>query len=157
MEEAKADASGLWALQYLVDKGVLDKKLARTMYVTFLASIFRSIRFGITEAHGRANALQLNFLLDAGAIQARADGTFAIVEGKINRAVEDLTRELMTLQAKGDRPGAKRMLDRLAVVRPEVKKVLARLQNVPVDIRPRFVTAERVLAEARRTEMRTQR
>ena len=157
MEEAKADASGLWALQYLVDKGVLDKKLARTMYVTFLASIFRSIRFGITEAHGRANALQLNFLLDAGAIQARADGTFAIVEGKIERAVEDLTRELLTLQAKGDRPGAKRMLDRLALVRPEVKKVLARLQNVPVDIRPRFVTAERVLAEARRTEMRTQR
>jgi hypothetical protein len=157
VEEAKADISGLWALQQLVDKGVLDKKLARTMYDTFLASMFRSVRFGITEAHGRGVALQLNFLLDAGGIEARPDGTFAIVEGKIKKAVEDLTRELMTLQAKGDRASAKAMLERLAVVRPEVKKVLARLQNVPVDIRPRFVTAERVLSEARRAEMRTQR
>ena len=60
LEEAKADISGLWALQYLVDKGVLDKSLERTMYTTFLASAFRSIRFGLNEAHGRGVALQLN-------------------------------------------------------------------------------------------------
>ena len=71
LEEAKADISGLWALQYLVDKGVLDKSMERTMYTTFLASAFRSIRFGLNEAHGRGIAMQLNALLDAGAFKVR--------------------------------------------------------------------------------------
>ena len=67
IEEAKADISGLFALQYLIDKGVVDKALETTMYTTFLASAFRSIRFGVNEAHGRGIAIQLNYLLDDGA------------------------------------------------------------------------------------------
>ena len=67
IEEAKADISGLFALQHLVDKGVIDRAMEQTMYTTFLASAFRSIRFGINEAHGRGIAIQLNTLLDAGA------------------------------------------------------------------------------------------
>ena len=67
IEEAKADISGLFALQFLVDKGKLDKRFEQTMYTTFLASAFRSIRFGINEAHGRGQAIQLNYLLDQGA------------------------------------------------------------------------------------------
>ena len=69
IEEAKADISGLWALQQLVDKGVLDRSFERTMYTTFLASAFRSIRFGTNEAHGKGQVLQLNHLLDAGAFE----------------------------------------------------------------------------------------
>ena len=88
IEEAKADISGLWALQYLVDKGVLDRSLERTMYTTFLASAFRSIRFGIDEAHGRGQALQLNYLLDAGAFRVAADGTFAVDPAKVKDAVD---------------------------------------------------------------------
>src|SRR4029450_1438611 len=68
IEEAKADISGLFALQFLIDKGVLDKGLERTIYTTFLASAFRSIRFGITEAHGRGQAIQMNYLLDQRAL-----------------------------------------------------------------------------------------
>ena len=64
IEEAKADISGLWALQQLADKGIVSADIARTMYTTFLASAFRSIRFGINEAHGKGIALQLNYLLD---------------------------------------------------------------------------------------------
>src|SRR5207244_13504770 len=78
IEEAKADVSGLFALQFLIDKGVLDKQLERTIYKTFLASAFRSIRFGVTEAHGRGIAIQLNFLLDYAACTVNRDGTLAV-------------------------------------------------------------------------------
>jgi hypothetical protein len=67
IEEAKADVSGLWALKQLADQKKVDASIARTMYTTFLASSFRSIRFGINEAHGRGIAIQLNYFLDQGA------------------------------------------------------------------------------------------
>jgi hypothetical protein len=142
LEEAKADISGLWALQYLVDKGALDKSMERTMYTTFLASCFRSIRFGLTEAHGKGIALQLNTLLDAGGFKVRPDGTFTVDAAKIKDAVAALTRDIMTLQAEGDYAKAKDLLARMAVVRPSVKRVLDRLKTVPVDIEPQFATAE---------------
>ncbi len=146
LEEAKADISGLWALQQLVDKGRLGKEMERDMYVTYLASCFRSIRFGLNEAHGKGIALQLNTLLDAGAFKVTG-GVFSIDETKIKGAVKDLTAQLMTLQATGDRAGAAALLDKQAVIRPEVQKVLDRLGGVPVDIAPRFVTADKLLAE----------
>jgi hypothetical protein len=141
IEEAKADISGLWALQYLADHKLIDAKIARTMYTTFLASAFRSIRFGVTEAHGLGIAVQLNTLLDRGAFKVRPDGTFTVDNAKIVDAVAGLTRDLMTLQANGDYAKAKDLLTRLGVVRPEVQKVLDRLSGVPVDIEPNFTTA----------------
>jgi hypothetical protein len=148
IEEAKADISGLFALQYLVDKGVLDKRMEQTMYVTFLASSFRSIRFGLNEAHGKGNAMQLNWLLDKGGFRVEADGTFSVDTAKAKQAVRDLTSELMTIEAHGDKARALELLGRLAVVRPEVQRVLDRLGKVPVDIEPRFVTADALVAEA---------
>jgi hypothetical protein len=147
IEEAKADISGLFALQYLVDQGVLSKSLQETMYDTFLASAFRSIRFGINEAHGRGIALQLNFLMDFGAFMVKPDGTFSVNREKIRDGVQAFTRELMTLQAEGNYARAKDLLNRLGVVRPEVEKALMRVQQVPVDIEPRFTTAERLLKD----------
>jgi len=144
LEEAKADISGLWALQYLIDKGVIEKAMERPMYTTFMASCFRSIRFGLTEAHGRGIALQLNSLLDAGGFKVNPDGTFVVDAAKVKAGVEALTRRIMTLQAAGDYAGAKQMLDKMAVVRPEVQRVLDRLKAVPVDIAPRFVSAEKL-------------
>jgi hypothetical protein len=141
IEEAKADVSGLWALRYLADHKQLDPAVARSMYTTFLASAFRSIRFGVNEAHGRGIAIQLNSFLDAGAFKARPDGTFTVDAAKIGDAVTTLTRELMTLQAEGDSAKAKDLIDRLGVVRPEIQKVLDRLADVPVDIEPKFSTA----------------
>jgi hypothetical protein len=145
LEEAKADISGLFALQYLVDKRMLDPAMGQTMYTTFLASAFRSIRFGVNEAHGRGIAVQLNALLDAGAVTVAADGTFSVHAGKIKPAVETLTRDILLLQARGDYTAAKTMIERLAVVRPEVQRALDRLGHVPVDIEPRFVTAAELL------------
>jgi hypothetical protein len=146
-EEAKADVSGLFALQFLVDKGVLDASLGQSMYTTFLASAFRSIRFGITEAHGRGVAMQLNYFLDHGGVTVAPDGTFAVQPGRIAENVRDLTRDIMTLQAHGDYAGVKKMIETLGVVRPQVQVVLDRLKAVPVDIEPRFVTAASLLRE----------
>jgi len=141
IEEAKADVSGLWALRYLADHKQLDPAIARTMYTTFLASAFRSIRFGVNEAHGRGIAVQINYLLDAGAFKVRQDGTFTVDNAKIADAVTGLTKEIMTLQAEGNYAKAKDLIERLGIVRPEVKKVLDRLTGIPVDIEPRFTTA----------------
>jgi hypothetical protein len=147
IEEAKADISGLFALQYLVDKGVLDKSLGKTMYDTFLASAFRSIRFGLTEAHARGIAIQLNHLLDYGAFQAAPDGTFAVNVSKIKEGVTALTREILTLEGQGNYANAKAMLERMAVLRPEIQRALDRLKDIPVDIEPKFTTAERLLTD----------
>jgi hypothetical protein len=140
LEEAKADISGLWALQQLADKGVVSADVARSMYVTFLASSFRSIRFGLRSAHARGQTLQLNYLLDKGAVVVNADGTFGVVDATIRQAVADLTRDLMTVQAVGDYTAATGMLKTMVVVRPEVQRVLDQLKDVPVDIEPRFVS-----------------
>ena len=142
VEEAKADISGLWALQKLMDKGVIDRAGERRMYTTFLASAFRTLRFGVDDAHARGMALQVNWLLDEGAYRVGADGTFSVDLRKARKAVEGLTRELLTIEAKGDYAGGKRLLERLVVLRPEVQAVMDRLESVPVDIRPRFVTAD---------------
>jgi hypothetical protein len=145
IEEAKADISGLFALQHLIDKGVVPRAMEDQMYTTFLASCFRSIRFGINEAHGRGIAIQLNYLLDQGGFVVRPDGTFVVDAAKIRDGVTALTREIMTLQAEGSYEKAKALGDRLGVIRPPVQAVLDKLGDVPVDIEPRFTTAQRLL------------
>jgi hypothetical protein len=142
IEEAKADATGLWAMQYLIDKGVLDRSLERTLYTTFLASAFRSVRFGITEAHGKGIALQFNYLTDEGAIRFdERTGTFSVVPSRIKEAVRKLTRDLLTLEAEGSYDAAKAMLAKYGVVRPEMRGALERLKGVPVDIEPSYPLA----------------
>jgi hypothetical protein len=147
IEEAKADISGLFALQHLVNRGRLDEAFNDTMYTTYLASMFRSIRFGINEAHGRGVAIQLNYFLDHGGVTVAPDGTCAVNPDRIRQNVIDLTRDIMTLQAVGDYAAATQLIATLGVVRPQVQTVLDRLKDVPVDIEPRFVTAEQLLAE----------
>ena len=147
IEEAKADVSGLFALQFLVDRGTLDESFNQTMYTTYLASMFRSIRFGINEAHGRGVAIQFNYFLDNGGVTVASDGTFFVNPARIRQNVIDLTRDIMTLQAVGGYADATEVIETLGRVRPEVQVVLDRLEDVPVDIEPRFVTAEALLAE----------
>jgi hypothetical protein len=138
LEEAKADISGLWALQQLMDKDVLDPKQERAMYVTFLASTFRTLRFGITEAHSKGMALQLNWLLDSGGFTVSPDGRFAVDFAKVKQGVTSLTTEIMTIQATGDYARAKALLQKLVVIRPEVQAMLDKLNDVPVDIEPHY-------------------
>lgn len=140
LEEAKADISGLWALQYLMDHGYLPKNQERAAYTTFLASTFRTLRFGLTSSHAKGMALQLNWLMDAGGFTMAPGGTFSVNFDRVKPAVEALTREIMTIQATGDYPKAKSLLERMSVIRPEVKRVLDSLNDLPVDILPTFAT-----------------
>ncbi|MDX6444243.1 MAG: hypothetical protein QOH71_1317 [Blastocatellia bacterium] len=143
IEEAKADMTGLWALQYLLDKGVIDREMQRTLYTTNLASMFRSVRFGITEAHGRGVAMQFNYLTDEGAIKFnQSNGTFSVDETKIRAAVTKLTHELLTIEAEGSYEKASALLDKYAVIRPQMKSAFDKLSNVPVDIEPIFPLAK---------------
>src|SRR5262245_4528170 len=146
LEEAKADISGLFAMQHLIEKGSLPRDMERTLYTTFLASAFRSIRFGVTEAHGKGIAVQLNYLIDQGGFQVKPDGTFAVNRDRIKEGVMALTRDIMTLQAEGDYAKAKALGERLGVVRPPVQRALDKLLDVPVDIEPRFTTATQLLS-----------
>src|SRR5262249_38687303 len=142
IEEAKADVTGLWALQYLLDKGVIDKSMQQTLYPTYLASMFRSVRFGITEAHGRRVAMQFKYFTDEGAItHDGSTGQFSVDESKIRDAVRKLTTELLTIEAEGSYERAAAILDKFAVIRPPMKGALDRLKNVPVDIEPIFPLA----------------
>jgi hypothetical protein len=142
IEEAKADITGLWALQYLIDKGVVDRAMERTLYATYLASAFRSVRFGIKEAHGKGIAMQFNYLTDEGAIKFdERTGTFSIVPARIKDAVRKLTHDLLTLEAEGSYDGATRMLAKYGVVRPPMQSALDRLKDVPVDIEPSYPLA----------------
>jgi len=137
IEEAKADVTGLFMLQYLFDHGLAHgPEGERQLYTTFLASTFRSVRFGLTEAHARGTAMQFNYLTDKGAFVAHPDGTFTVDLSKISNAVRDLDHDLLTLEAQGDYTGAKRMLDTLAVIRPPMQHALDRMKDVPTDIEP---------------------
>jgi hypothetical protein len=137
IEEAKADVTGLFMLQYLYDHGLDHGPAAeRQLYTTYLASAFRSVRFGVTEAHGKGMALQFNYLADKGAIVIHDDGTFSIDPAKIKGAVRDLTHDLLTLEAEGNYAAAKKMLDTLGIIRPPMQKALDGLKDLPVDIDP---------------------
>ena len=115
------------------------------MYTTFLASAFRTLRFGMTEAHAKGMALQVNYLLDQGGFRVNADGSFTVDLARVKRGTAQLTRELMTLEATGDYAGTKALLTRMVTLRPAVQAVIARLSDVPVDIRPRFVSASQLM------------
>ena len=135
IEEAKADATGLFMMQYLFDHKLLPAA-EKSLYTTFLASSFRTLRFGVHEAHGKGMALQFNYLMDKGAFIARPDGTFAVDFAKIQPAVRDLVHDLLTIEATGDYAGAKKMLDQLGVLRPALQQALAKLTDIPTDIEP---------------------
>ena len=142
IEEEKADITGLFALQYLIDTGHLDKALEGQMYTTYLASMFRSVRFGLTEAHGKGVAVQFNYLSDEGAIRFdERTGFFSIDAFRIKEAVRKLTGEILTIEAEGSYEKAKKMLDTYGLVRPVMQKGLDKLGDIPVDIEPLYPMA----------------
>ncbi len=151
VEEAKADVTGLFMLQYLMDnKSDLvpgGPENERKLYTTFLASSFRTLRFGQTEAHAKGMAIQVNYLMDKGAVSARPDGTFAVDIAKFKTGVRDLTHDLLTLEATGDYDGTKQMMAKFGKIRPEFQKALDRLKDLPTDIEPVFVTARELAGE----------
>ena len=150
IEEAKADMTGLFALQFLIDKGLLDKKMEKEMYTTYLASMFRSVRFGVNEAHGKGVAIQFNYLTDEGSIKIdKADGTFEIDSIKIKSAVKKLTGEILTIEAEGSHVKAKALIEKYAIVRPMMQSGLDKLGSIPIDIEPQFTLVPKTAGSIR--------
>jgi len=154
IEEAKADVTGLFALQFLMtqadeknsrgDAGPLahGADAERQLYTTYLASSFRMLRFGLQDAHAKGMAIQFNYFLDHGAFIANSDGTFRVDIRKMKDAVGSLDRVFLTLEATGDYAGTKRLFASMMMLRPETLQALERLKSVPTDIEPLYVTAD---------------
>lgn len=136
LEEAKADITGLFLVQKLRDMGeITDGKLEEN-YASFVASIFRSIRFGAASAHGIANMLEFNFLLDEGAITKNNEGKYIIDFEKMKNAVSKMTEKIITIQANGDYDAAKKWIDEKGKISADLQKDLNKLNEskIPVDI-----------------------
>jgi hypothetical protein len=136
-EEGKADILGLYMIDALSRKGELDQAKLMDNYVTFLAGILRSVRFGAADAHGKANMLRFNYFAGAGAFSRDADGRYRVDLDKMRAAMNSLSAKLLTVQGDGDYAEAKRMTDALGVIKPELAADLSRLKDakIPVDIR----------------------
>jgi hypothetical protein len=143
LEEAKADVLGVWDLYVLADEGDVDAGLLENLPWTYTAGLFRSARFGVTEAHGLGVVVQANYLLEAGAMAIDADGRFAPVVDRFRPAVKELATELLMIQAGGDYEAAQRFVADYGSVRPEMQAILDALEAIPVDIDPVFQLEER--------------
>lgn len=136
-EEGKADVLGLYLVEWLADKGELDKSKLMDNYVTFLAGIFRSVRFGAADAHGKANMVRFNFFSQMGAFSRDpATGKYRVDADKMREAVKALSAKLLIIQGDGDYAAAKKMTDEQGVIEPQLQADLARLakDNIPVDV-----------------------
>ncbi|KAI3893203.1 hypothetical protein MKX03_007035 [Papaver bracteatum] len=149
LEEAKADIVGLWALKFLINQGLLSKTLLKSMYVSFLAGCFRSIRFGLEEAHGKGQALQFNWLFEKGAFVLLADGTYSVNFTEVEAAVESLSREILTIQAKGDKAAADLLLQKYGKMTDHLRAAMDKLEKiqVPVDRVPVFTVPDKIMSQ----------
>jgi len=142
IEEVKADIMGEWDILRLHAAGrdYFPAEIVRQQPATFLAGLFRSVRFGADSAHGEANAIQFNYLLEKGAIaHDPATGRFRVDFERFLPAVELLLNEILVMQAEGDYAAAKAMIARYGTLPPVMTDALARLTGIPVDIQPEFV------------------
>ena len=135
IEEGKADVLGLYMVTRLHEQGEIGGAL-EDYYVTFLAGIFRSVRFGAASAHGQANMLRFNFFADRGAFARDADGHYRVDMVKMRRAVDELSGVLLKLQGDGDYAGVAQFTKELGVIRPQLQADLDRLssRSIPVDV-----------------------
>ena len=141
IEECKADVVGLWNILYARDKKLLTTFDERQLWATYTGLMFRSMRFGIDEAHGRGTAVQWNWLREKGAVTPKGDGTYTIDAAKYRDGVKSLGTELLTIEATGDFARAQRLLDKYGVSTQEMKDVIAKLNDIPVDINPVYTGA----------------
>jgi hypothetical protein len=144
LEEAKADVTGMFALKWLVDHNALPKEKLEEYYASYVGGVFRTVRFGIAEAHGQAEMMEFNYLSERGAITRKASGRYAIDYEKMPGAMADLAKELLEIEATGDRARAENWFKKYDVMPPELKASLQAASDVPVDIDPVFSFAERV-------------
>ena len=143
IEECKADILGMYNNVFMIEKGVFPESFEKETYATFLAGIFRSVRFGINEAHGGGNAIIYNYLLDKGGYEYDQETQKVKVNfDKIAGALRNLANRILMIEAKGNYQGAKDMIAEYAVDSPSMKTLREKLSSLPVDIRPIYQIEE---------------
>ncbi len=140
LEEAKADVMGAYNILYMIDRKEFPSEFRQEFLATYFAGLFRSIRFGTAEAHGKGAALQLSYFLDKETATLGEDGKFSVDLPALEKAITDLVGEICLIQAAGDKEKGVKLLE-MGVVTPDVQQALDRLSSVPVDIRPVYVGA----------------
>lgn len=149
LEEAKADVMGIHNMHFMIEKGLLPESMRKEMAVTYLAGLFRGIRFGIGEAHGKGNALQFNYLIDKGALVYDQDsGIFSVDFNRFENAIKDLVHDICVLQAQGDYNGTQKLFEDYVYLPETLQQALERLDEIPVDIAPQYPLAEQLTQTA---------
>ena len=136
LEEGKADILGLYMVQQLLAKGVIDEGMLEDYYVTFMAGIFRSVRFGASSAHGKANMIRFNFFQEYQAFSRNEDGFYQVDMLKMATAIDALSNKILTLQGDGDYAGVAKLVADKGVIKPQLQQDLDKLTaaDIPVDI-----------------------
>lgn len=134
LEEGKADLLGVFMIEGLTKRGELPADKLQDHYITFLAGIFRSVRFGASSAHGVANLVRFNFFKEQGAFTRNADGLYEVDVEKMAQATQKLTTLTLKFQGDGDYAGAKAFLQKYGQVDAQLKADLASLKEIPTDI-----------------------
>ena len=137
LEEAKADVTGMFGLKWLVDHGALPQASLEEYYASYVAGLLRTLRFGVGEAHGRAETMEFNYLLESRAV-TRAGSRYAIDYARMPAVVAQLARELLEIEATGDRPRAESWFAKYDKIPADLEKALAATKDIPVDIDPVF-------------------
>lgn len=140
LEECKADVMGAYNVLYMVDRGEMPPEFRRPFLLSYFAGLFRSVRFGVAEAHGKGAAVQINRYLEEKAATFEED-RFTVDLEQLERSIQALTRDLVLLQHAGDRKGAEALLAKYGVSTPPMEAALSQLEGVPVDIRPIYPLA----------------
>lgn len=134
VEETKADILSMYNHKQLIDLGEYTPEYGRQAIATYIAGLYRSIRFGAEEAHGKANLIQLNFLTEAGALKINAEGKYEINEEIFFDKCAELAKLVLTIEAEGDAKGAEELFKKYAVMKPEIQNLIDKLHHIPRDL-----------------------
>jgi hypothetical protein len=144
LEEAKADVCGMFSLKWLIDHGALPKEKLEEFYASYVGGMFRTVRFGTAEAHGQAEMMEFNYLSEQGAIRRNPNGHYQIDYSKMPTAIAALAKELLEIEATGDRQRAENWFKKYGQMPEELNTALKAASDVPVDVDPVFEFEERV-------------
>jgi Peptidase family M49 len=136
LEEGKADVLGLYMVKQLLAKGAITEGTLEDYYTTFMAGIFRSVRFGASSAHGKANMVRFNYFQEQGAFSRNEEGLYSIDVEKMTAAIDSLSELILTLQGNGDYDGVEKLVAEKGLIKEDLAASLARLETakIPVDI-----------------------
>ena len=137
LEEAKADVTGMFGLHWLVEKGAMPKERLEEYYSSYVGGVFRTLRFGTGEAHGKAVLMEFNVLLESKALSF-ASGRYTIDYARIPDALANLTKQLLGFEARGDRAGAEAWFAQYGKVPADLQGALDGTKEIPVDLSPVF-------------------